>query len=212
MFEEYSDTQNNRFSLDSSMVAGGAPEPARDNTADKYIPQVELIDSVAMADDFHKFLDAELQGEAEKPKIEDKYDLANIDKAVEAAIAHGKPIVMHAGAEWCAPCKVMEKDVWPSIEKNNKGNAIFLHIDGDKVFDEGKGGPHAKELMKGVEGYPTVRIVKPEKGPDGKITLTTMASNQVENGKQPDVKGQMDLKQTQAMLDKYFESQRKVKR
>jgi thiol-disulfide isomerase/thioredoxin len=177
LFEEYSDNSKNSFTLESSQLVGGAPAE-QPQTGDKHLPNVDLYDPVADADDFHKFLDGQLKDDADgKPKLKDKYDTKNVDEAVEASIKNNVPMVVHIGAPWCGPCLKMEKEVWPGVEKDLKGKAAFVHLDGDAIMNEKVGGKNAEKLVKGVESFPTIRVVQPSRDKDGNVTFKTLSEN-----------------------------------
>lgn len=51
--------------------------------------------------------------------------------ALETSRATGKPLVIKIGAEWCPPCKTLEKTL-STVEPKLKDDAIFIHLDMDK--------------------------------------------------------------------------------
>jgi thioredoxin-like negative regulator of GroEL len=95
---------------------------------------------------------------------------------VKAAIDNKVPMVVHIGAPWCVPCKQMENNVWPGVEKDLKGKAAFVHMNGDEILNEGKGGASHKALTKGVESFPTIKVVEPFYK-DGKLQFNTIAEH-----------------------------------
>lgn len=145
------------------------------DTGSTDLPGLEIIDdktaAAQKAEGFGQFLDGQLMAESneKKPELKTKYDNATLNDAVEASIANKVPMVVHIGAPWCGPCRTMEKDVWPTVEKELKGKAAFVHIDGQLLEDEGTGGEHAKSLMKGVENYPTIKVVQPYRDEKGNV-------------------------------------------
>ena len=82
-----------------------------------------------------------------------------LDEALAKAKAQTKPIVLDLNAEWCAPCRQLERLTFPDPKvKALLEQTIFLRIDTDKYPDI------AQKL--GVEGLPDIRFVLP----DGTIT------------------------------------------
>jgi thiol:disulfide interchange protein len=94
---------------------------------------------------------------------------AILDKAMAQAKQENKPLVLDFHAEWCIPCRQMEKDVFPNprvaalLKK-----VIFVRIDTDKE----------SELTHklGVVGLPDIRFANA----DGKIVSKTVGFQDVE--------------------------------
>ena len=80
---------------------------------------------------------------------------ALLDEALARAKAENKPIVLDLYAEWCAPCRQLERLTFPDPRvKALLEQTIFLRIDTDKDPDI------AARL--GVEGLPDIRFVLPD--------------------------------------------------
>lgn len=78
-----------------------------------------------------------------------------LDKALAKAHAENKPIVLDLNAEWCAPCRKLERLTFPDPKVNALlEQTVFLRIDTDKYPDI------AQRL--GVEGLPDIRFVLPD--------------------------------------------------
>ena len=78
-----------------------------------------------------------------------------LDEALAKAQAENKPIVLDLNAEWCAPCRKLERLTFPDPRvKALLEQTIFLRIDTDKHLDI------AQRL--GVEGLPDIRFVLPD--------------------------------------------------
>lgn len=78
-----------------------------------------------------------------------------LDEALAVAKAENKPIVLDLNAEWCAPCRQLERLTFPDPKvKALLEQTVFLRIDTDKHPDI------AQRL--GVEGLPDLRFVLPD--------------------------------------------------
>ena len=78
-----------------------------------------------------------------------------LDEALAKANAENKPIVLDLNAEWCAPCRKLERLTFPDPKvKALLEQTVFLRIDTDKYPDI------AQRL--GVEGLPDIRFVLPD--------------------------------------------------
>lgn len=79
---------------------------------------------------------------------------SSFEKALAAAKRTGKPIMVDFYADWCGPCKMLDRDVWtkaPVIRESR--NWINVKVDGDKRTD----------LMRRykIDGFPTIAFLKP---------------------------------------------------
>ena len=78
-----------------------------------------------------------------------------LDEAMAKANAENTPIVLDLHAEWCAPCRQLERVTFPDPKvKALLEQTVFLRIDTDKYPDI------AQRL--GVEGLPDIRFVLPD--------------------------------------------------
>lgn len=78
-------------------------------------------------------------------------------EVVAKAKAEKKLIYMDVYAEWCGPCKMMARDVFPNERAGEKYNKLFINykIDAEK----GEGRDVAKQY--GVSSYPTNLYINP---------------------------------------------------
>ena len=85
----------------------------------------------------------------------------SFEKALATAKRTGRPIMVDFYAEWCGPCKMLDREVWPqaSVVQESR-NWIAVKVDGDKRPD----------LLKryAISGFPTIAFLKP----DGNISKT----------------------------------------
>ena len=80
---------------------------------------------------------------------------AVLDEAMAKAKAENKPIVLDLFAEWCAPCRQLERVTFPApAVKALLAQTIFLRIDTDKF-------PDLAQRLR-VEGLPDLRLALPD--------------------------------------------------
>ncbi len=79
-----------------------------------------------------------------------KYE--TLSEAIDQAEKEGKLVFIDFYADWCAPCKMMAKDVYPDKEIATFFNANFVNfkVDGEKGY-----GPNIAALYD-VKAYPTL--------------------------------------------------------
>ena len=78
-----------------------------------------------------------------------------LDDALAKAKTENKPVVLDLNAEWCAPCRQLERLTFPDPKvKALLEQTIFLRIDTDKY-------PEIANQL-GVEGLPDIRFVLPD--------------------------------------------------
>lgn len=97
-------------------------------------------------------------GASETTPAELPQGFALLDEAIKQAKSEHKPIVLDFSAEWCAPCKRMERTTFADAKvKELLECCILVRIDVDQH----------EELARrlGVVGLPDIRLVTP----DGKV-------------------------------------------
>ena len=77
------------------------------------------------------------------------------DQALEQSVAENKPIFLDCYTEWCGPCKMMEKEVFPFMEAGDYFNARFINCKMD--MEKGEGPEISKKYN--VTGYPTYLLL-----------------------------------------------------
>jgi thiol:disulfide interchange protein len=94
-------------------------------------------------------------GAADTTPAELPQGFALLDEALKQAKSERKPIVLDFSAEWCAPCKRMEKTTFADAKvKELLQRCILVRIDVDQ---------HEELAQRlGVVGLPDLRFVTPE--------------------------------------------------
>lgn len=106
------------------------------------------------------------KGEIVKESKGIQFFKGTFQEALTESVKTGKPIFMDAYAEWCGPCKLMDKKVFSQFKAGEFFNANFINIKMD--MEKGEGIDLAKKL--GVKAYPTFFILNSE----GTVKVNTL--------------------------------------
>lgn len=87
-----------------------------------------------------------------------QFEEGNWSSVVEKAKKENKMIYLDAYAEWCGPCKMMAKNIFPTKEAGDKYNSAFINYKVDA--EKGEGIQIAKKY--GVTAYPTNLYIDPK--------------------------------------------------
>ena len=91
----------------------------------------------------------------------------DIDSAIAAARAARKPVLLYWGADWCPPCSRLKATVFrrPEFVERTR-QFVAVDLDGDE--------PGAQRLGEefGVDGYPTVIVLTPDREEITRIPIT----------------------------------------
>ena len=84
-----------------------------------------------------------------------QFTSGNWDAILAEAQKSDKIIFMDAYAEWCGPCKMMSRDVFPQEEVGSYYNSNFINVKMD--MEKGEGPQLARSF--GVRAYPTLLFI-----------------------------------------------------
>ncbi|MCC5916761.1 MAG: thioredoxin family protein [Cryomorphaceae bacterium] len=85
----------------------------------------------------------------------------SLDDAIKMAASQNKRVFIDYYADWCAPCKMMEKNVFTQAEVYEYFNEKFINVKMD-VEDNSFGSEAAAK--HNVMAMPTLMVIDPEKG------------------------------------------------
>lgn len=85
----------------------------------------------------------------------------DVEDAARLAASSNRPILMDFTAEWCAPCHVLDEEVFrdPMLAKAINQNFIAVRVT-DRKREDGRNPAEVEALQRryGVQGFPTVII------------------------------------------------------
>ena len=107
------------------------------------------------------------QADARVSHDEILWHAGDIDSAFAAARAARKPVLLYWGADWCPPCSRLKATVFrrPEFVERTR-QFVAVNLDGDEPGAQRRG----EEF--GVDGYPTVIVLTPDREEITRIAIT----------------------------------------
>ena len=93
------------------------------------------------------------------------FEHLTLKEALAKAKESGKQVFVDCFTEWCGPCKMLARDVFPRPEVGKVFNARFVNLKMD--MEKGEGLEVAKRY--GITAYPTLLVINPDGTVAGKV-------------------------------------------
>jgi thioredoxin-related protein len=88
-----------------------------------------------------------------------------LPRALAAAAAHGRPVLLYVDAPWCGPCRRMERDVFPEVgpllERFSRARLAFDDHEAQITVGPVTQSPAAWARHFGAEATPTFVLLDP---------------------------------------------------
>ena len=115
----------------------------------------------------------------------------NVNEAMAVGNKENKPLLLFfTGSDWCGWCIRLQKEVFYKAEFIEWANNNVVLVDIDFPRDKSKQSTELQQQNNflqqqfGVQGYPTIHFVRPDKI-DGKTNLTTLGNTGYRAGGPP---------------------------
>lgn len=112
----------------------------------------------------------------------------SVEEAVKISQKQKKPMMLFfTGSDWCGWCVKLQKEVFnqPEFKTWAAANVVLVEVDfpRNKVQTaELKTQNQTLQRQFGIQGYPTVWFVRPEKMSDGKVNFVQLGSSGYRDG------------------------------
>ena len=93
------------------------------------------------------------------------FEHLTLKEALAKAKESGKQVFVDCFTEWCGPCRMLARDVFPRPEVGKVFNARFVNLKMD--MEKGEGLEVAKRY--GITAYPTLLVINPDGTVAGKV-------------------------------------------
>lgn len=98
-----------------------------------------------------------------RPESSGLVRLMPLELAEQESLATGKPILYEFSAEWCGPCKRLQREVFSDSETAALLNERFVAVSVvDRMQEEGRNAPAVGVLLERyrVRAFPTIVVVR----------------------------------------------------
>lgn len=97
--------------------------------------------------------------------VADRVEWRDVDTGAAESMASGKPILFDFTAEWCPPCRLLNREVFADAASAGYINEHFIPVRVlDRQREEGKNPPQVDALQRryAITGFPTLIVQHPE--------------------------------------------------